>query len=85
MYNVHTYILYVCKSKRNMFILSLYELTSVLILLVLNMFHIANTAIINNKIVTGVIDPRANRGVKFDHVDFIVTNGLESQDFFSKF
>ena len=39
----------------------------------------------NPKIITGVFDPRAGQRNKFEQVDFIAANGLESQDYFSQF
>ncbi|MGD8458442.1 MAG: hypothetical protein PVF83_18865 [Anaerolineales bacterium] len=39
----------------------------------------------NPSIITGVIEPRSAQNNSFDDVDFIVVNGIELKDFFSKY
>ena len=39
----------------------------------------------NPKILTGIIDPRANHNNNFKYTDFLIVNGIESRDYFSKF
>ena len=39
----------------------------------------------NSRILTGIIDPRANHKNNLDYTDFLVVNGIESRDYFTRF
>ena len=39
----------------------------------------------NPKILTGIIDPRASHNNNFKCTDFLIVNGIESRDYFSKY